>query len=111
MSDEYTRSILCADNYDLFDKVRDRLNIRPPEPIQSIAFDLGVTVDDLCRWVIGFKESKRPKYQSAKLAPIAQPRTKAVTIWADDEDRRRQRIAQKARDGARATILALEKAG
>jgi hypothetical protein len=108
--DEYTRSILCADNYELFDKVRNRLNLRPAEPVESIANDLGVTVDDLCRWVISFKEAKRPKYQSAKLAPIAPPRAPSVGLWADDEDRRRQRIAQKARDGARATILALERA-
>lgn len=108
--DEYTRNMLCADNYDLFDNVRWRLNARPVEPIESIAADIGVSVDDLCRWVIGFREAKRPKYQSPNFAPLAQPRTPGVELWADDEDRHRQRIAQKARDGARATRLALERA-
>lgn len=111
--DEYTRNILTADNYELFDMVRDRLNHRPIEPIESIAFDIGVSVDELCRWVIGFSEKKRPKapYQGKAFAPIAQPRSTSVPLWADDQDRQRRRIAQRARDGARATRLALEEHG
>ena len=106
--DEYTRNLLTADNYELFDNVRDRLNLRPVEPIQSIAYDLGVTVDDLCRWVIGFSEKKRPKYQSPKFAAIGPSRSTSTDLWADSEEKRRQRIAQKARDGARAARLAME---
>ena len=108
--DEYTRNMLRPDNYELFDIVRDRLNHRPIEPIESIAFDIGVTVDDLCRWVIGFSEKNRPKapYQSPKFAPIGPSRSTSTDMWADSEEKRRQRIAQKARDGARAARMAME---
>lgn len=109
--DEYTKSLLCADNYELFENVRWRLNAREPfEPIESIAHDIGVSVDDLCRWVISFKEPRRPKYQSPKFAALAPPKVTGSDPWADDEGRRRARFAQKARDGARAALLALEKA-
>ena len=110
MTSEYARNILCPDNYDLFDSVCRRLNARPIEPIESIAYDIGVTVDELCRWVIGFKEEKRriksPDQGKAR-APLAQSRCTSTPLWSDDEDRRRQRIAQKARDGARAAREAM----
>jgi hypothetical protein len=110
MNDEYTRNILRPDNYELFDIVRDRLNHRPIEPIESIAYDIGVSVDDLCRWVIGFREAGRPSapYQSPKFAAIGPSRSTSTDLWADGESKRRQRFAQKARDGARAARLAME---
>lgn len=108
--DEYARNILRPDNYDLFDIVRDRLKARPAEPIDSIAADIGVTVDQLCRWVVSFSEKRRLRsnYQSKKFAAIGDQRVHSNGMWNDDEDRRRARAAQKARDGARATRLALE---
>ncbi len=110
--DDFAESILRPDNFDLFDNVRWRLNARPVEPIENIAHDIGVTVDQLCRWVIGFSEKGRSNpYQSPRYAALGQPRTNSVALWADTEDRRRQRIAQKARDGARAAREAMEKAG
>ncbi len=111
--DEYARNMLRPDNYELFDIVRKRLNAKPVEPIDSIAADIGVTVDQLCRWVIKFSEKKRPKapYQGKDFAPIGPSRSTSTPMWADGLDRQRQRAAQKARDGARATILALEAAG
>ena len=109
--DEYTESLLRPDNYDLFENVCWRLRARPVEPIDSIALDVGVTVDDLCRWVLGFREKGRPKapYQSRKFAALRPPVVATPDPWADDEDRRRQRFAQKARDGAREARMALEK--
>lgn len=107
--DDFARSILRPDNYDLFDIVRDRLNARPAEPVEVIAQEIGVTVDQLCRWVIGFRESGRPRstYQSAKFAALRPPDRPSPDVWADVDDRRRQRMAQKARDGARARREAL----
>lgn len=109
MMDEYAENLLRPDNYELFDNVRWRLNARPVEPIENIAHDVGVSVDELCRWVIGFKEKGRPRshYQSPKFAALRPP-SGGCELWADDESNRRRRIAQKARDGARATRLALE---
>lgn len=112
MSDsEFARNVLRRDNYELFDIVRDRLNARPVEPIASIALEIGVTVDELCRWVISFSEKKRQRvpYQGKQFAPIAKPRNpnNGTPIWAEAPDRQRQRNAQKASDGARATRLAL----
>lgn len=105
--DEFARNILRPDNYELFDIVRDRLNARPVEPIDSIARDIGVTVDQLCRWVIKFSEKNRPKkhYQSKEFAALDMTRAKSTDLWSDRPDRQRQRIAQKARDGARAARL------
>jgi transposase-like protein len=105
---EYARNILRPDNYELFDMVRDRLNHRPIEPIESIAYDIGVTVDELCRWVIKFSEKgrKRQQYQSKAFAPLAQPRGATREGWEQSDDMRRQKIAQRARDGARAALAA-----
>lgn len=110
---ERGRNLLRPDNYDLFDQVCERLNQRDPVvPVAGIAAWLGVTEDELCRWIIGFRGTRRPRstYQSRAFAPLAQPRAAGVELWADSEDRRKQRIAQRARDGARATRLALEAA-
>jgi hypothetical protein len=108
------RNLLRPDNYDLFEQVRLELNARNPViPIDDIASRLCVSVDDLCRWVIGFKEptvKRKQFYQAPAFAPLRPPKVSPPDAWADDEYRRKQRFAQKARDGARATILALEKA-
>lgn len=106
--DDFAESILRPDNYDLFDTVRFRLNARPAEPVASIAADIGVTVDQLCRWVIGFTEKGRGGFYQAKRYSALRPPEKSIPdLWADDEGRRRERMAQKARDGARATREAL----
>lgn len=53
--------ILTPDNYDLFDLVSYQLNQRNPViPIEATARGLGVSVDALCRWVIGFRERRTP---------------------------------------------------
>lgn len=112
--DEYARNMLRPDNYALFDAVRNRLNAKPYEPIDSIAAEVGVTVDQLCRWVIGFSEKHRERaqrvpYQSKAFAPIAQPRSKgAGSDWAQSENIRRMKAWKKQRDGARAAREAIE---
>lgn len=106
---ERARNLLRPDNYELFDEVRDRLNQRDPViPIAGIAAWIGVTEDELIRWVIGFTEKGRLRsnYQSKKFAALGERRVRNSGIWNDDEDRRRSRIAQKARDGARAALAA-----
>lgn len=111
--DEYTHSLLRPDNYELFDKVRDRLNARPVEPIECIARDVGVSVDHLCRWVIGFREKGRPKapYQSPKFAALAQPRKNGGGgDWGQSENIRRMKAWSKAREGARAAREAMNDA-
>jgi hypothetical protein len=107
---EVARNVLRPDNYELFDEVRKRLNQRDPViPIAGIAAWIGVTEDELIRWVIGFSEKGRLRsnYQSKKFAAIGEPRVRNTGIWTDDEDRRRARVAQKARDGARAAREAM----
>lgn len=52
--------ILTPDNYELFDLVCDQFNNYPAVTVAQTASGLGVTVDDLCRWVIGFKERRPP---------------------------------------------------
>jgi hypothetical protein len=108
--DRAARNLLRPDNHDLFDDVSLRLDARNPSiPIDTIAADIGVTVDALCRWVIGFKEkgARRSVSQSRDFAPVRPSQGHGGSMWSDDEDRRRQRIIQKARDGARATREAL----
>ncbi len=104
MTDEYTENLLRPDNYELFDNVRNRLNARPVEPIDCIARDVGVSVDDLCRWVIGFREKGRPTspYQKPAYAPLRPPSKPIPDQWADTADRRRQAIWKKQREGAAA---------
>lgn len=52
--------ILTPDNYELFKLVRDQLNEHPTVSIDATARGLGVSVDDLCKWVIAFKEPRPP---------------------------------------------------
>lgn len=108
-ADAFARSILRPDNYDLFDIVRRRLDARPAEPVECIARDIGVTVDQLCRWVIAFKERKGTKahYQGKSFAAVRPPSQAIADVWADEDSRKRKRIAQKARDGARAALEAM----
>lgn len=51
---------LTPDNYELFELVCDQFNSHPNVTVAQTASGLGVTVDDLCRWVIGFKERRPP---------------------------------------------------
>lgn len=108
----YASEILCADNYELFDRVCARLNAKPIEPIDIIASDIGVTVDELCRWVIAYRapKNKRPPYQSPKLSPIAQPRRETGPADTRSPDSRRLLNWKKATEGARAARQALETA-
>lgn len=111
--DDYARNMLRPDNYALFDAVRNRLNAKPYEPIDSIAAEVGVTVDQLCRWVISFSEKKRPKapYQSPKFAALDQPRKNGGGgDWGQSENIRRMKAWSKAREGARAAREAMNDA-
>lgn len=109
MTDAYTRNILRPDNRELFAIVCSRLNARPVEPIECIANDVGVSVDDLCRWVIGFKESRRTTaYQSPRFAPLPQPKYENGHDDQQPENIRRMKAWKRAHEGARATRLAME---
>ena len=103
------RNVLRPDNYELFDEVCARLNQRDPViPVAGIAAWVGVTEDELVRWVIAFKDRKpKAPYQNKAFAPLAQSQSTSTPLWSDTDDRRRQRIAQKARDGARAAREAM----
>lgn len=101
--------LLRPDARELFETVRTRLNARDPaEPIQAIADDLGVTVDQLCRWFIAYKEPRRHKkaYQSPRFPALPEPLGKITDPWADSEARRRQAIWKKQREGAKAALEA-----
>lgn len=103
------RNLLRPDNRELFDEVCLRLNARKPViPIQVIADDIGVSVDALCRWVIGFKESRRQTaYQSPKFAPLPIPKHVNGHDAQQPENIRRMKAWKKAHEGARATLDAL----
>lgn len=58
--------ILTPDNYDLFKTVCDQFNSHPNITVEQTANGLGVTVDALCRWVIEFKEPRRPTILPAR---------------------------------------------
>lgn len=57
---EIAQRILTPDNHALFKEVCDWLNTFKGVSITALARQLGVEVDDLCRWVIGFKEPRPP---------------------------------------------------
>lgn len=97
------RDLLTQDNYELFDIVRNRLNAKPVEPIDCIARDIGVTVDELCRWVLSFSEKKRhaKPYQSPRFPAIALPqRDGDGSGWNQDNNIRRMKAWKKAHEGA-----------
>lgn len=68
--------ILTPDNYELFALVCDQFNSHPNVTVTQTASGLGVSVDDLCRWVIEFKEY-RP--------PAVLPRVRSIGLPRDPE--------------------------
>ena len=101
------RDILRPDNRELFETVRTRLNARHPvEPVQAIADELGVTVDELCRWFVAYKEPRKAKaYQSPRFPALPQPSQPQRDPWVDSEERRRMAIWRKQTEGARKARL------
>lgn len=99
--------ILRPDNRELFETVKCKLNQRSPViPVATIADEIGVTVDELCRWFISYKERKGKAYQSPRFAALAPPRMKTTDQWADTEEDRRMAIWRKQTEGARKARLA-----
>jgi hypothetical protein len=98
--------LLRPDDRELFERVREQLNRRnPPVSIQVVADEIGVSVDDLCRWVLAYKEPRKKKaYQSPRFPAIAPPKHRISDPWADDENRRRQAMWRKQHAGATAAL-------
>jgi hypothetical protein len=101
--------LLRPDNRELFETVRDKLNQRSPVvPVQFIADELGVTVDELCRWFIAYKEPRKAKaYQSPRFPALPEPKQPIRDPWADSEERRRQAIWKRQHEAARAAREAM----
>jgi len=90
---ETAERILTPDNVALFNMVRDQLNDFPTVPIAATARGLGVSVDDLCRWIIGFKEPK---------APALLPMT--TSLMPRDPELRAELVRLRRREGSLVTI-------
>lgn len=116
MTDEHdrnARNLLRPDNRDLFEEVRLRLNARHPViSIDTIAADIGVTVDALCRWVMEYREPKarRSVYQSPKFAALPAPKYAKGHDASQPDNIRAMKAWQRQHDGARAARLASEAA-
>jgi hypothetical protein len=99
------RDFLRPDNHDLYDEIAAEMNAQPPVSLTSIADRLGVSVDELCRFVL---EHRNPSPRFPALRP---PRHAGVDTFVLPAEAQSRRNAQRARDGARATRLALELEG
>lgn len=111
--DRNARNLLRPDNRDLFEEVRLRLNARHPViSIDTIAADIGVTVDALCRWVMEYREPKarRSVYQSPQFAALPRPKYGSGHDDQQPDNIRAMKAWQRQRNGARATRLANEAA-
>lgn len=102
------QDLLRPDNHDLFDEICARLNQRPVVPFETIAAELGCSVDQLVRFVAEHKLPPRQKsfYQSPRFAALRPPFRDVHDAFAAPLTRQRETHAQRARDGARATRLA-----
>jgi hypothetical protein len=59
-------------NHELMKMVRQRVKQDPPIPMTQIARELGFDVDDLCAWIVAYREPRRPKaYLRRDGPPIA----------------------------------------
>lgn len=98
--------LLRPDNHDLFDHVRLRILSKTPVfTMAMIADEFGVTVDELCRWIMDYKQPGRRRksvYQAPRFPAIAQPRRDSGPDWARSDDARRQAAWKRASEGARA---------
>lgn len=96
--------LLRPDNHELFDHVRLRILSKDPVfTMDQIAVEFGVSVDELCRWIMAYKEPRKAKaYQAPRFAPIGQPRKASAPSWVKDDDARRFIAWKRSRDGAKA---------
>lgn len=56
-----------------------------PKPMSRIAIELGVDVDDLCAWILAYKEPKRKPYVNRMSEPVTYA---GMAIRSDDDYRR-----------------------
>jgi hypothetical protein len=105
------RDFLRPDNHDLYDEIAAEMNAQPPVSLTSIADRLGVSVDELCRFVLEHRNPPKSAYQSPRFPALRPPRHAGVDTFVLPAETQSRRNAQRARDGARATRQALELEG
>ena len=107
MSDD-PASILTTHNHDLMKLVKARVDAE--YPMSFIAHELGVDVDDLCRWILhDYREPrvrKHKPYQNKGATALGEPK-RPGNSWSPAEQVRRQSAWQRQRDGAAAARKAI----
>lgn len=66
-------------------EIRRLVKAEPPKPMTRIAADLGVDVDDLCAWIMAYKEPKRKAYVNRMSEPVTYA---GRSIRSDDDYRK-----------------------
>jgi hypothetical protein len=88
-----------------------RIQCNTTKPMTRIAAELGVDVDDLCAWIMAYKEPRKARpYENKGAGPIGEPK-RPGNSWSPAAQARRQAAWLRQRDGAAATRRMLEAAG
>lgn len=77
-----------------------RQQVATPKPMSRIALELGVDVDDLCAWIMAYKEPKRKPYVNRMSEPVTYA---GRAIRSDDDYRKaaaRYAAWKRAKEGA-----------
>jgi len=83
-------------------EIRKLVNATPPKPMTRIASDLGVDVDELCAWVMEYKEPKRKAYQHRDGMPLPEQSLPQREHWGLSGDAQRLANWRRQKEAAAA---------
>lgn len=84
-----------------------RVQCNTDKPMSRIAAELGVDVDDLCRWIMAYKAPKQSKPYVNRQSPPLGFTTPERSHWSSPQSAQRFANWRKARDGAAAARKAM----
>lgn len=82
--------------------VRARVNARPAVTMSHIARELGLHVDDLCAWIMAYREPRPTKGEQRKKPgpPMLLAGTSGGQVWSQSRQARAFAAWRKQHDGA-----------
>jgi hypothetical protein len=98
----YAGQAMTRDDHELMRLIRARVNQNPPIPMSQIAAELGVDIDELCAFIMAYKEPRQRKAFDNRSygPPIARVTPGNVDHWSQPEQAQRFLNWRRARDGA-----------
>ena len=84
-----------------------RVQCNTTKPMSRIAAELGVDVDDLCAWIMAYREPRKAKEYQAKYGPPIGAPKRPGNSWTPAAQSLRHNAWQRQHDGAAAARKAI----